>query len=387
MAHGAELIAQVKAREGYRLPGSIEVYVTKNVTENGTQKQVRLNAETDYQWNLETGTVTIPAAQTVGPITIKVTAKKQQHISATVPMYVCMYGYGGNGKVVTPSDESYGITNKSDCAVQVVSVQATHTDWQLSQTADQLKAGELYLQLKGQTVTEKKATLTGTDWLIRKPSAGNTTAFTSIPVRAADSGGSVNEEGESRACTVTYTLEAGGRMSGDGTSKRGKIWIAAGVLLLLILAGILIWYLTVGRKDGYNDKDFFDPAAVTGILPNMSEEEIQARLNDTVEEGMLNISIASDIGFSDSSAKGQADIYNIEGNRYIFKVDITLEDTGESVYQSGGIGPGQYIQFITLDQKLKDGVYPAVATFTAYTQEEHQIVGSAAAKVTLYIGE
>ena len=176
-------------------------------------------------------------------------------------------------------------------------------------------------------------------------------------------------------------------MSGDGINKRGKIWIAAGVLLLLVLAGILIWYLTVGRKDGYNDKDFFDPAAVTGILPNMSEEEIQARLNDTVEEGMLNISIASDIGFSDSSAKGQADIYNIEGNRYIFKVDITLEDTGESVYQSGGIGPGQYIQFITLDQKLKDGVYPAVATFTAYTQEEHQIVGSAAAKVTLYIGE
>ena len=91
---------------------------------------------------------------------------------------------------------------------EVVSVQATHTDWQLSQTADQLKAGELYLQLKGQTVTEKKATLTGTDWLIPKPTADNTTAFTSIPVRAAIAGGSVNEEGESRACTVTYTLEA-----------------------------------------------------------------------------------------------------------------------------------------------------------------------------------
>ena len=152
--------------------------------------------------------MTISADQTVGPITIKVTAKKQQHISATVPMYVCMYGYGGNGKVVTPSDGSYGITNKSDCAVRVVSVQATHTDWQLSQTADQLKAGELYLQLKGQTVTDKKATLTGTDWLRPKPTADNTTAFTSIPVRAAIAGGSVKEEGESRACTVTYTLEA-----------------------------------------------------------------------------------------------------------------------------------------------------------------------------------
>lgn len=177
-------------------------------------------------------------------------------------------------------------------------------------------------------------------------------------------------------------------MSKKMDEKKSKKWLAVLLLLLLVvMLGFLGWRLGLFGTDRYNDDDFFDPAAVTGILPDMSEEEIQNRLNETVAEGMLNISIASDIGFADGKSKGQADIYNIEANHYIFKVAITLDDTGESVYESGGICPGQYIQFITLSQNLKNGIYPATATFTAYTQEEHQIVGSAAAAVTLYIGQ
>jgi hypothetical protein len=166
--------------------------------------------------------------------------------------------------------------------------------------------------------------------------------------------------------------------------NRKAVWVAV-LLAAAAIAGLLSWYLVVLRAQNLADDDFFDPAAITGILPDMSEAEIQAELDRVVEEGMLNISIASEISFADGQSRGQANINNIEANNYIFKVAITLDDTGETVYESGGIQPGQYIQYIELERDLDVGQYPATASFTAYTQDTHQIVGSAAAQINLYI--
>jgi hypothetical protein len=39
--------------------------------------------------------------------------KRKAEISATVPLYVCMYGYGGTGNVITPGKTAYSIKNNS----------------------------------------------------------------------------------------------------------------------------------------------------------------------------------------------------------------------------------------------------------------------------------
>lgn len=39
--------------------------------------------------------------------------EKGTKLSVTVPLYVCMYGYGGNGQVVTPAENAYQMTNNS----------------------------------------------------------------------------------------------------------------------------------------------------------------------------------------------------------------------------------------------------------------------------------
>jgi methionine-rich copper-binding protein CopC len=167
--------------------------------------------------------------------------------------------------------------------------------------------------------------------------------------------------------------------------KRNILWLLI-LLLCAVIIGLLVWFFRFYKNaEETPEDDFFDPAAITGILPDMSEEEIEAELNRVVEEGMLNISISSEISFSDGTGKGKANIYNVEANNYIFKVAITLDDTGETVYESGGIQPGQYIQYIELEKDLDAGQYPATASFTAYTQDTHQIVGSAAAQIDLYI--
>ena len=152
------------------------------------------------------------------------------------------------------------------------------------------------------------------------------------------------------------------------------------IIILLLLAGLGIWWFAGGSAGG-----FFDNSAQSGQAPYKTAEEIQAELNRQVEEGMFNISIASVVEFADGTSPGTAYIENVPGNRYNMTVEITLDDSGEVVYQSGGLRPDSYIDDITLTKDLDAGTYPATATFTAYDTESLEEVGKAAAKVSLVI--
>ena len=88
--------------------------------------------------------------------------------------------------------------------------------------------------------------------------------------------------------------EGAGTTGGKKKDLRGWI-IALLILLVLLMAGALIWFVTrPDTGDDYNDEDFFDPFAVSGILPDMSPEEIQAELNRVIGEGMFHIVINTD---------------------------------------------------------------------------------------------
>lgn len=175
----------------------------------------------------------------------------------------------------------------------------------------------------------------------------------------------------------------------DDRNKKSRYIIIILLVVVLLMAGAIIWVALSGQSNEAAvetaNADFFDPLAETGLLPGMTEAEIEAELNRVVEEGMLNIAISGELVFRDGASQGAANIVNSEANHYVQKVRITLDETGETVYESGGIKPGQYIQYITLDQVLPAGEYPATATFTAYTEDGLQEAGSAAAKITLYI--
>ena len=166
--------------------------------------------------------------------------------------------------------------------------------------------------------------------------------------------------------------------------KRGRAWLAAGIAVVLVAAAAagFFWWRSSHRQDS-----FFDVSALTGALPGKSEEEVIAELNRVVDEGMFNIAINSYITFPDAKGEGVANIENVPGNRYNMTVSIVLDDTGETVSQSKGIKPGQYIQKIRLDEELPEGFYYATAVFTAYAQDEaHTRGGQAAAKSQLEVG-
>ncbi len=180
---------------------------------------------------------------------------------------------------------------------------------------------------------------------------------------------------------------AGGRPVQPGTNphqpkkNNKKPLIIVLIILLVAAVGAGIWFFASGAAEG----GFFDNSAKSGQAPYKTAEEIQAELNRQVEEGMFNISIASVVEFADGTSPGTAYIENVPGNRYNMTVEITLDDSGDVVYQSRGLAPDSYIDEIVLEKDLDAGTYPATATFTAYDTESLEEVGKAAAKVSLVI--
>ena len=157
------------------------------------------------------------------------------------------------------------------------------------------------------------------------------------------------------------------------------VLIIAGVVLVALAIWLLLFLFAC------NGNALLDPTAQDGQAPYKSAEEIQAELDREVEEGMFNISIASSIQFDDGTSSGTAYIENIPGNRYLMKVSITSDDTGEVLYESGVLKPNQFIEQIALTQDLEPGTYPATATFTALDETTYDEVGQAAAKISINV--
>ena len=167
--------------------------------------------------------------------------------------------------------------------------------------------------------------------------------------------------------------------------RKKKIILVLLLLALLTAAGILFWNYYQKKQQAISDRD-----ARMGILPGMSEEDIQDRLNQTVAEGMMNVSINPSPMFKDGRSKGNLRIENIKANHYSYIITIYLEKGNEMVYQSGLLAPGYYIEKAKLSKNLKKGNYPATALFEAYEKspedkEKEEPIGAAAVKIILQI--
>ena len=163
----------------------------------------------------------------------------------------------------------------------------------------------------------------------------------------------------------------------DEKKKRGFIFwiILAGIALVLaLLIGLWMFLDSTQWKGGG-----------LGQLDNKSVEEIQAELDRIVEEGMMQISIASLVEFADGTSEGELRIENAPGNKYAMQVDIKRNDTGEIIYTSDVLDPNYHIQFAPLDVDLPAGTYDCIATFHALEQGSHEEAGQAAAKVTIVV--
>lgn len=156
------------------------------------------------------------------------------------------------------------------------------------------------------------------------------------------------------------------------------------ILIVAAAAGGMIWYRTRPAMDD-TTRYWFDKAAKSGSLEGKSPEDIQGILDTIVEEGMFNVSVNARVVFQDSSSAGSLGLENISANRYYCRATLRRQDTGEVLYESTGIKPGQYIDEITLSKDLDPGTYPCTAQIIATDPETLDDIGQVDVQVEVIV--
>ena len=161
-------------------------------------------------------------------------------------------------------------------------------------------------------------------------------------------------------------------------------------LVLLVGAGIFLAVKLLHKPADAALADsksgiIYDSSAVEGGWDNLSPEEIEARLNEKVAEGMINISANTAPIFEDGASEGNLMLVNESINNYPQMVQIVRNDTGEQIYESGAIAVGSKIERARLDVVLPAGTYECTAYFHNLDPESGAIIGTAGAIITITI--
>lgn len=169
-----------------------------------------------------------------------------------------------------------------------------------------------------------------------------------------------------------------------------RVVLAVAFLVCAIGAGIFLITRLVSKPLTKEDARgqtgiVYDSSAVEGGWDNLSPEEIEARLNEKVAEGMINISMNTAPYFEDGKAEGNVMIVNESINNYPQQVEFIRNDTGEQIYQSKAIPVGSKIERAALDVELPAGTYECTAMFHNLDPVSGEIIGTAGAIINITI--
>jgi len=152
--------------------------------------------------------------------------------------------------------------------------------------------------------------------------------------------------------------------------------IAAAVLLFLLLIGIA---LIICRQKG-----FFNQYEEPQVIGNLKEGQLPGtEALKEAEDDQVRIQMNAEPIFADGKSGGNLYIGNPDTNLYDMEVKIALDDTDETVYESGRIPPGYYIENDKLQTVLHAGTYPATSSIVYYDGENIRASYSVNLKITV----
>ena len=127
-------------------------------------------------------------------------------------------------------------------------------------------------------------------------------------------------------------------------TKLSPIHIHISLIALAVLVAIAVIVTFAVKKDEPKEPTaqsgiVYDDSAVEGGWETLSQEEIEQRLNDKVQSGMINISCNTAPYFKDGKSEGNVMLVNELNNLYPQKVEFYARAHG--VHQRASQTPGQ----------------------------------------------
>ncbi|QIW55711.1 hypothetical protein [Pseudolactococcus raffinolactis] len=159
------------------------------------------------------------------------------------------------------------------------------------------------------------------------------------------------------------------------------------LLLLLLLAGG-----GFGAYHFWGHKPKETVSVISGdFLPEgkdakkMSDKELADTAQKKADDSQFNMMIASTAKIDSQSQQGTLNIKNPQTNRYPINVVITDDKTGDVIYTSGAIEPGEEVSHVQLEKTLAKGAYQTTARFSLYDAKTKAKKGEVAAGVNIIV--
>ena len=171
-------------------------------------------------------------------------------------------------------------------------------------------------------------------------------------------------------------------------TKLSPIHISLIALAILVVIAVIVTFAV--KKDEPKEPAaqsgiVYDDSAIEGGWETLSQEEIEQRLNDKVQAGMINISCNTAPYFKDGKSEGNVMLVNELNNLYPQKVEFYRNDTGEKIYESKAIAVGSKIERAKLDVELPAGEYECTAYFSNLDPDSGATLGVAGAIIHITI--
>ena len=140
----------------------------------------------------------------------------------------------------------------------------------------------------------------------------------------------------------------------------GYSFISAGIITLLCL--LLFIFLGYKSIPGFNID--FEPEQTTVASSSMTEEKISIPGFETwtIDAG---------------KTKADSNFYNPEQNTCYFVISVTLDDSGEEIYKSKYIKPGQRLYEVELSRALSSGKYKATVHYNTFSVSDYSELNGA----------
>ena len=162
------------------------------------------------------------------------------------------------------------------------------------------------------------------------------------------------------------------------------------ILILFIIAAVVCLFRSCSPEeaaDPASSSIVYDSSAIEGGWDEADTDAIVDALNEKVEEGMINISMNTSPVFTNGTSTGNLMIVNESINRYPQVVQITRNDTGDTIYTSNAIPVGSKIESAKLDIDLDAGIYDCTALFNNVNPDTGEFIGCAGAIINITVLE
>ncbi|GAB2021405.1 hypothetical protein RyT2_04790 [Pseudolactococcus yaeyamensis] len=117
----------------------------------------------------------------------------------------------------------------------------------------------------------------------------------------------------------------------------------------------------------------------------MSDKAIADAAQKKADASQFNMVIGSKAEIDGQTKKGRLSIKNPQTNAYPVNVVITDDETGDVIYTSGKIEPGEEVIDVQLEKSLSKGTYQATARFSLYDPKTKSKKGEVAAGVSIIV--